>query len=178
MQVIIPLAGKGTRLRPHTHLIPKPMLKLNESLNPLNNTSGYSSTIDTIIGRNGCLWSNSLTIIRSTQPPSKPPSSSTMANTRGLERNLLIPRALQLQQISQNKWTRYVKKPRLPSNKLQTKPRGRMMHMLALQKNTSQETRFIWKPQTYERIEPPRSWTINDMDPSISSRRSGHPPTN
>ena len=28
MQVIIPLAGKGTRLRPHTHLIPKPMLKV------------------------------------------------------------------------------------------------------------------------------------------------------
>jgi glucose-1-phosphate thymidylyltransferase len=28
MQVIMPLAGKGTRLRPHTHLIPKPMLKV------------------------------------------------------------------------------------------------------------------------------------------------------
>src|SRR5690349_22238415 len=28
MQVIIPLAGKGTRLRPHTHLVPKPMLKI------------------------------------------------------------------------------------------------------------------------------------------------------
>jgi glucose-1-phosphate thymidylyltransferase len=28
MQVIIPLAGKGTRLRPHTHLVPKPMLKV------------------------------------------------------------------------------------------------------------------------------------------------------
>jgi glucose-1-phosphate thymidylyltransferase len=26
MQVIIPLAGKGTRLRPHTHVTPKPML--------------------------------------------------------------------------------------------------------------------------------------------------------
>jgi glucose-1-phosphate thymidylyltransferase len=28
MQVIIPMAGKGTRLRPHTHLVPKPMLKV------------------------------------------------------------------------------------------------------------------------------------------------------
>jgi glucose-1-phosphate thymidylyltransferase len=28
VQVIIPLAGKGTRLRPHTHLVPKPMLKV------------------------------------------------------------------------------------------------------------------------------------------------------
>ena len=28
MQVIMPLAGKGTRLRPHTHLTPKPMLKV------------------------------------------------------------------------------------------------------------------------------------------------------
>ena len=28
MQVIIPLAGTGTRLRPHTHLVPKPMLKV------------------------------------------------------------------------------------------------------------------------------------------------------
>ncbi|MGQ0645989.1 MAG: sugar phosphate nucleotidyltransferase [Gemmatimonadaceae bacterium] len=28
MKVIIPLAGKGTRLRPHTHIIPKPMLKV------------------------------------------------------------------------------------------------------------------------------------------------------
>lgn len=28
MQVIIPLAGKGTRLRPHTHHVPKPMLKV------------------------------------------------------------------------------------------------------------------------------------------------------
>ena len=28
MQVIIPLAGKGTRLRPHTHLVPKPILKV------------------------------------------------------------------------------------------------------------------------------------------------------
>ena len=26
MKVIIPLAGKGTRLRPHTHLVPKPLL--------------------------------------------------------------------------------------------------------------------------------------------------------
>ena len=28
MQVIIPLAGTGTRLRPHTHLVPKPLLKV------------------------------------------------------------------------------------------------------------------------------------------------------
>ncbi|MEE8060847.1 MAG: sugar phosphate nucleotidyltransferase [Gemmatimonadales bacterium] len=28
MQVIIPLAGKGTRLRPHTHLVPKPLLEV------------------------------------------------------------------------------------------------------------------------------------------------------
>jgi glucose-1-phosphate thymidylyltransferase len=28
MKVIIPLAGKGTRLRPHTHLTPKPMLRV------------------------------------------------------------------------------------------------------------------------------------------------------
>jgi glucose-1-phosphate thymidylyltransferase len=28
MKVIIPLAGKGTRLRPHTHLTPKPLLKI------------------------------------------------------------------------------------------------------------------------------------------------------
>jgi glucose-1-phosphate thymidylyltransferase len=28
MKVIVPLAGKGTRLRPHTHLTPKPMLKI------------------------------------------------------------------------------------------------------------------------------------------------------
>ena len=28
MQVIIPLAGKGTRLRPHTHLVPKPMIEV------------------------------------------------------------------------------------------------------------------------------------------------------
>jgi glucose-1-phosphate thymidylyltransferase len=28
MQVIIPLAGKGTRLRPHTHMVPKPLLKV------------------------------------------------------------------------------------------------------------------------------------------------------
>ncbi|MBM4188455.1 MAG: nucleotidyltransferase [Gemmatimonadetes bacterium] len=28
MQVIVPLAGKGTRVRPHTHLVPKPMLKV------------------------------------------------------------------------------------------------------------------------------------------------------
>ena len=28
MKVIIPLAGKGTRLRPHTHITPKPMIKI------------------------------------------------------------------------------------------------------------------------------------------------------
>ncbi len=28
MQVIIPLAGKGTRVRPHTHTVPKPLLKV------------------------------------------------------------------------------------------------------------------------------------------------------
>jgi len=28
MQVIVPLAGKGTRLRPHTHLVPKPLLRV------------------------------------------------------------------------------------------------------------------------------------------------------
>ena len=28
MKVIIPLAGKGTRLRPHTYITPKPMLKV------------------------------------------------------------------------------------------------------------------------------------------------------
>jgi glucose-1-phosphate thymidylyltransferase len=28
MKVIIPLAGKGTRLRPHTHVTPKPMIKI------------------------------------------------------------------------------------------------------------------------------------------------------
>ena len=28
MKVIIPVAGKGTRLRPHTHITPKPMLKI------------------------------------------------------------------------------------------------------------------------------------------------------
>ena len=28
MKVIIPLAGKGSRLRPHTHLVPKPMLPI------------------------------------------------------------------------------------------------------------------------------------------------------
>ena len=28
MKVIIPLAGKGSRLRPHTHLVPKPMLRI------------------------------------------------------------------------------------------------------------------------------------------------------
>jgi glucose-1-phosphate thymidylyltransferase len=28
VKVIIPLAGKGTRLRPHTHVTPKPLLKV------------------------------------------------------------------------------------------------------------------------------------------------------
>jgi glucose-1-phosphate thymidylyltransferase len=28
MKVIIPLAGKGTRLRPHTHVTPKPLLRV------------------------------------------------------------------------------------------------------------------------------------------------------
>jgi glucose-1-phosphate thymidylyltransferase len=28
MKVIIPLAGKGTRLRPHTHVVPKPMMRV------------------------------------------------------------------------------------------------------------------------------------------------------
>ncbi|HTT68438.1 MAG TPA: sugar phosphate nucleotidyltransferase [Gemmatimonadales bacterium] len=28
MQVIIPLAGKGTRLRPHTHTVPKPLIRV------------------------------------------------------------------------------------------------------------------------------------------------------
>jgi glucose-1-phosphate thymidylyltransferase len=28
VQVVIPLAGKGTRVRPHTHLVPKPLLKV------------------------------------------------------------------------------------------------------------------------------------------------------
>jgi len=28
VQVIIPLAGKGTRLRPHTHLVPKPLIRV------------------------------------------------------------------------------------------------------------------------------------------------------
>jgi glucose-1-phosphate thymidylyltransferase len=28
VQVIVPLAGKGTRLRPHTHLVPKPLIKV------------------------------------------------------------------------------------------------------------------------------------------------------
>lgn len=28
MEVVIPLAGKGTRLRPHTHTVPKPLLKV------------------------------------------------------------------------------------------------------------------------------------------------------
>ena len=28
MKVVMPVAGKGTRLRPHTHLVPKPLLKV------------------------------------------------------------------------------------------------------------------------------------------------------
>ena len=28
MKVVIPLAGKGTRLRPHTYVEPKPLLKV------------------------------------------------------------------------------------------------------------------------------------------------------
>ncbi|MBI4542943.1 MAG: NTP transferase domain-containing protein [Gemmatimonadetes bacterium] len=28
MQVVIPLAGKGTRLRPHTHVVPKPLIRV------------------------------------------------------------------------------------------------------------------------------------------------------
>lgn len=30
MKVVIPLAGKGTRLRPHTHVTPKPLLKVGD----------------------------------------------------------------------------------------------------------------------------------------------------
>ncbi|MBW3572088.1 MAG: NTP transferase domain-containing protein [Gemmatimonadetes bacterium] len=30
MKVVMPVAGKGTRLRPHTHLVPKPLLKVGD----------------------------------------------------------------------------------------------------------------------------------------------------
>ena len=30
MKVVIPLAGKGTRLRPHTHVTPKPLLRVGD----------------------------------------------------------------------------------------------------------------------------------------------------
>ena len=30
MKVVIPLAGKGTRLRPHTHVTPKPLMRVGD----------------------------------------------------------------------------------------------------------------------------------------------------
>ncbi|HWK89227.1 MAG TPA: sugar phosphate nucleotidyltransferase, partial [Longimicrobium sp.] len=30
MKVVMPVAGKGTRLRPHTHVTPKPLLKVGD----------------------------------------------------------------------------------------------------------------------------------------------------
>jgi len=41
MKVIIPLAGKGTRLRPHTHITPKPMLKIAGK--PVTRVANYFS---------------------------------------------------------------------------------------------------------------------------------------
>ncbi|MBA3403389.1 MAG: NTP transferase domain-containing protein [Gemmatimonadaceae bacterium] len=51
MKVIIPLAGKGTRLRPHTHVTPKPMMKvagkpvMSYVLDELRNLGGIDQII-------------------------------------------------------------------------------------------------------------------------------------
>jgi glucose-1-phosphate thymidylyltransferase len=51
MKVIIPLAGKGTRLRPHTHITPKPMLRvagkpvISYLLDDLNSLGGIEQII-------------------------------------------------------------------------------------------------------------------------------------